>query len=172
MENIKNIIEQIEKDLGYNNNSGISYLKLAVKNEKGVPVSTGPQQVSLKKAEVVKNIKIFVSKDNYIEVEGIRYYFETNDGLKVYDVPFYSKKYYRTNKPEDKKINYLLKSFKNLKEGDNLILEYVKENPTMGYIKVKKIENGENVNNDFEFYSSDDDYEINLDEGKIEEIPF
>lgn len=41
----------------------------------------------------------------------------------------------------------------------------------MGYIKVKKIENGENVNNDFEFYSSDDD-EINLDEGKIEEIPF
>lgn len=138
-EKTKKIINSLLKE-GFsskmNKEENRKYLKLAVKDERGVPVSTGKHYVKFAGEEFVNDITVFLSKDNHIKVQGFRYKFIEDNEEVYYDVPLYDREFYKDQK--NRVYHYLLDKFADIDIGDDLIIRYVKDGSS-GYIDVKKV---------------------------------
>ena len=134
-----------------------AFLKLAEKDEKGVPRSTGVHHVKLIRGEKGTN------KDFHGKVEeGVWLYFEEDGIEKKY---FVQEKYNDKNQ-EDKygKFYYLFEKFADIEEGTLLDIEFVK-NGLRGYVDVRPAEGVPLVN-------IDEIPVIEEDEVNVKDIPF
>jgi hypothetical protein len=125
MKDIKNLLEQNPDKVNRSN-----FLELAKKDERGVPMSTGPHKVKLLRGEADTKKSFATGK----EEEGITLYFDENGTEKKYFVPTYvndknSKNYGR--------FHYLFERFGGIEEGSILIMEYIKRGNT-GYVEVRE----------------------------------
>lgn len=117
-------------------------LDLVKKDAKNVPQSTGIHKVKILRDEKRMDIHVFISSTGFLEVQGIRFWFDEGGEEKFYDVPFFNKDDYKrkdfkasdpTNRP-----HYLLERFAEIEEGTELELEFMRRG-TNGFIDVRKV---------------------------------
>lgn len=108
-------------------------LRLAAKDEKGVPRSTGPHTVKMLEDKLINGKNKETGEPAYF----VRYYLEENGEKKMYDVPV-----------KDAKTgadHYLWQRLSEVKEGEVIVMECKKRGPK-NYIEVRSMEaKGEEV---------------------------
>lgn len=120
MDKIKKLIEKNPKL----KSDKSEYLRLAIKDEKGVVRGTGPHKVKLIDCENA------VNRDYKTErlIKGVNLIFDEAGERKKYFVPILG---------EDGKFHYLIQRFAEIDEGAELVLEYKRrEGSPRGFIEV------------------------------------
>jgi len=150
METINKILKQ---------NKIIPLLRLAVKNEKGGVIGTGQHRVKLLRDKLGKRINPRTTKEEYI----VWLYVEENGEEKKYPIPV---------KDKNGEIHYLIQRLGEFKEGDEVILEYKRQQGTAkGYIDVKPAEEKKELNEEIPIIE-EEEYEDNPENiGESESYP-
>lgn len=121
-------------------------LRLMVKDQKGVPVSTGPHRVKMLSDKPSKDIDPQTGKERYVMI----YYVEENGEKKMYKAKMHDKA---------GNVHYLVQRLAEVEEGEEIILES-KRNGAKNYIQVLRTSDPSSV----EMEDEEDIPVINADE--------
>lgn len=100
-------------------------LELAKKEEGKSPTSTGPHKIKFLKDELVMGKDFITGKER----QEIKYLIEENGVKKTYNVPIYGK---------DGGAHYLVVKLSQIKEGEEVIIEY-KRKGINGFVDISKV---------------------------------
>lgn len=150
MKKIKEIVE--EHPNKQNPSISDSFLELAKKDERGVIQGTGPHTVKLISGEITKRDTQFEQGQ-----EGIMLNFKEGDEEKKYFVPMYGK---------GGKFHYLFERFADIKEGENLIMEFRKKG-LKGFIDVQRVDDPDN----WEDLTANEEFDEASEASDDEDIP-
>jgi len=125
----------------------VPFLQLAIKSKGGGPKGTGPHKVKLISDRFVKGTDYKTGKERY----EVQYLVEEDGQKKKYNVPL---------KNENGEIHYLIQRLGPIKEGTEIVLEYIrKEGSVRGFIDVQPAGEEEVSDEDIPVIDEEKNYE-------------